>query len=1326
MSRYLFLRWCLAVFLACAGWFDARAAKIVLIAGPITGHPKEAHEYEKVVVLLKEMIETSPNLGSHPQLELHFNGWPTEPRTLDDADSIVMVGDGGDHREQDHPLYVGDRRDQFARQMKRGCGCVFLHWSTFHPSRFHQETTEWAGGYFDYETGEGANHWYSAIQTWNAIARPVAGHPISRGLRPYQTPEEFYYRIKFREPDSRLSPILVTRPPGESTDFAVAWAVERENGGRGFGTTGGHFFTNYWQPDFRKMVLNAIAWSAHLEVPANGVESEPLKRVRVLLVTGANHPAHDWRAVTAALVPVLEQDPRFVVTVTENPEELAKPGILSPYDLVVWNYVNWERAGLSASARGQFLEYLHRGGGLSLVHFAASAFHPSIPGTTPADAWPEWSEKIAARVWEHRPPSPSGHDSFGPFEVHPTGLTHPITQGLAAFPTEDELYFHQAGTVAVEPLVTAHSKVTGGEEPLAWAYNYEKARVFETVLGHSDVSIRAAARLIRRGSVWAAGLKQLGFDPPTEGLAKTLWREGSQWTPAKSAARAAAPSVTPQVPTGKLPTNSTPAPSTAPTPSPTANPAPESPQVPAPGTPKVSGRDASTQGEADWVDNRWQQTDVGPFLASNLRLPDTTIAKGLSIQVGNRREGAVAYDLESGIWRAAWAGRFLEFDPGRFGLIGPPRLGGNLLSLGLGMPTWPGSVVHYEGLRRTASRVILHFTVDGTQVLESPGLRTTPGGAIFLREFQVAPHSHPMRLHLSHALVDPTQVDPLRVPETFRNFYPDAQVFGVLQHPGDSAHLAAVAVRMWPPGGGPMAVPWTDLEESTNAWTILVPPSERPQEFVAAAWTARSGSGDPSAVIEQMHALAFSNAPAIPDWLTQIPRRWPDLITHGQLGATNDLLAVDTLTLPYDNPSQALLFASGIDFGMPGEAFICTIHGDVWRVTGIDDSLKELKWQRFATGLFQPLGLKVRDGKVLVLGRDRITRLHDLNNDGEADEYESLTDSIATSTGGHDYVTCLEADARGNLYYTDPRGVHRVSPDGRTNETVATGWRNPNGMGVRADGLITVAPQQGTWTPSSQISEVRKGGYYGFPGPQVSAERPLGYDEPLCWIPHSVDNSSGSQVWLPEGVWGPLGGHMLHLKWGRCGLMAVLRDTVQDRSQGAVFNLPVKFLSGPNRASFNPRDGALYVAGSTGWQTSAIRDGSLQRVRWLGRKTLMPVAWHARTNGLEITFNEPLRRETAEDVGSYGIQQWNYRYSSDYGSKDWSVAKPDQEGHDEVAIKSVQLSADGRTVRLETDPLKPVMQMELKWNLDGTDGVSSRQQMWLTLNRLDAAFPTTR
>ena len=98
----------------------------MLIAGPITGHPKEAHEYEKSVILLKQLLETSPSLSGRVNVETHFHGWPTDPTTLDTADTIVLVSDGGDHQETDHPLYVGNRREVFARQMARGCGAVFL------------------------------------------------------------------------------------------------------------------------------------------------------------------------------------------------------------------------------------------------------------------------------------------------------------------------------------------------------------------------------------------------------------------------------------------------------------------------------------------------------------------------------------------------------------------------------------------------------------------------------------------------------------------------------------------------------------------------------------------------------------------------------------------------------------------------------------------------------------------------------------------------------------------------------------------------------------------------------------------------------------------------------------------------------------------------------------------------------------------------------------------------------------------------------------------------------------------------------------------------
>jgi hypothetical protein len=357
------------------------------------------------------------------------------------------------------------------------------------------------------------------------------------------------------------------------------------------------------------------------------------------------------------------------------------------------------------------------------------------------------------------------------------------------------------------------------------------------------------------------------------------------------------------------------------------------------------------------------------------------------------------------------------------------------------------------------------------------------------------------------------------------------------------------------------------------------------------------------------------------------------------------------------------------------------------------------------------------------LGRDRITRLRDENNDGEADFYESFFDGIETSTGGHDYVTCLEKDNAGNFYYVDPKGVHRVAADGSGTEILATGFRNPNGMGVSPDGrVVTVAPQQGDWTPSSFLAEIRPGGYYGYSGPRKNAERPEGYNAPLLWIPHSVDNSSGSQVWVPPGQWGPLGGQMLHLLWGRCGMMLVLRDTTGTNSpaaQGAVVPLPAKFLSGPNRGSFNSRDNTLYVAGSTGWQTSAIKDGCLQRVRFTGKSVALPIGFDVRPEGLELTFSQPLDQATAEDVGSYSVKQWNYRYAREYGSKDWSVLNPRKEGQDDVFVKSAKLQPDGRTVSLTIPDLKPVMQMEVQYNVDGASGERPlRGRLWLSVNKL--------
>jgi quinoprotein glucose dehydrogenase len=509
--------------------------KIVLIAGSMTGHDKYTHEYERSVILLKYLLDTAANL-KNVRTEAYFHGWPQDEHVLDDANTIVLVTDGSDRNEQDHPLYVGDRIQTLERQMRRGCGFVQFHWSTFAPSRFHDRITEWIGGYFDYETGSAPNHWYSAIQTYTGPTRlGTEGHPICRGVRPFTVEEEFYYRIRFRQDDPRVTPILLTRPPHETQDYPVGWAVQRQDGGRGFGFTGGHFYKNWWLPDFRKLILNAIVWTAGMEVPPNGVETRLDPPVRALVLTGHHHPGHDWRQLTAALIQTLEQDPRVNVDVTENIEDLASSGI-DGYNLLVMNYNNWELPGLSDAAKAGFVRYLQNGGGLELIHFANGAFNYTLPNK--GSDWKEYRTRIVRRAWMHD--LPSGHDPYGPFHVDITAAQSPITAGLQPFDTEDELYFKQVGDQPITPLVTAHSKVTGHDEPLAWAYRYGKGRIFQTLLGHDGRAVRSAGALIRRGAVWAAGRDPLTFDPPVALLTGAPFRNGSPWTIEKSLQLAAA------------------------------------------------------------------------------------------------------------------------------------------------------------------------------------------------------------------------------------------------------------------------------------------------------------------------------------------------------------------------------------------------------------------------------------------------------------------------------------------------------------------------------------------------------------------------------------------------------------------------------------------------------------------------------------------------------------------------------------------------------------------------------------------------------------------
>jgi hypothetical protein len=220
-----------------------------------------------------------------------------------------------------------------------------------------------------------------------------------------------------------------------------------------------------------------------------------------------------------------------------------------------------------------------------------------------------------------------------------------------------------------------------------------------------------------------------------------------------------------------------------------------------------------------------------------------------------------------------------------------------------------------------------------------------------------------------------------------------------------------------------------------------------------------------------------------------------------------------------------------------------------------------------------------------------------------------------------------------------------------------------------------------------------------------------------------MDNSSGGQAWgAADERFGPLSGRMMHMSYGMSRLFAVLTEQVDGVTQGAAVPLPLAFESSAMRARFSPHDGQLYLCGLKGWQTNAQKDGALHRVRYQsGKPVRLPTEFHVAKNGLFITFAEPLNKEDAADAGAWAVEQWNYKWSGDYGSPEFSVKNPGQAGHDEVALKSAKVSADGKTVWLETDPApQPVMQLKVSGNLADEKGAEVRFEMYGTVHKVGA------
>jgi uncharacterized protein len=214
------------------------------------------------------------------------------------------------------------------------------------------------------------------------------------------------------------------------------------------------------------------------------------QHVRVLLVTGVDHPAHLWKETAPAVRRVLEKDPRLEVRIVEDPEFLASAA-LNDYDVILLHFKNYKPLRREAEARENLAKLVKQGKGLVLLHFASGAF----------EDWPEFA-RLAGRVWDRK----TSHDPRGPFTVKITDPEHPITRGMRDFQADDELYTCLVGKTPIHLLAVARSKTTGKDHPMAFTLDYGQGRVFHTPLGHDVRAIErpGVAELIRRGCLWTA------------------------------------------------------------------------------------------------------------------------------------------------------------------------------------------------------------------------------------------------------------------------------------------------------------------------------------------------------------------------------------------------------------------------------------------------------------------------------------------------------------------------------------------------------------------------------------------------------------------------------------------------------------------------------------------------------------------------------------------------------------------------------------------------------------------------------------------------------
>jgi len=422
----------------------------------------------------------------------------------------------------------------------------------------------------------------------------------------------------------------------------------------------------------------------------------------------------------------------------------------------------------------------------------------------------------------------------------------------------------------------------------------------------------------------------------------------------------------------------------------------------------------------------------------------------------------------------------------------------------------------------------------------------------------------------------------------------------------------------------------------------------------------------------------------------------------------------------------------GLDFLSDGRLVIST-----WDAAGnvyvIDQRNKadhnDITYKKIASGLAEPLGLKVVNDDIYVMQKQEMTKLVDTDGDDIIDEYITLCDDWGVSANFHEFGFGLE-EKDGWLYANLATGIQpggasvvdqpkdrgsaiRVNIETGKFERLAHGLRTPNGVGKGYNGDIFISDNEGDWLPSSKIIHLRKGDWYGSRNVDFEGTANLNEVKPVVWLPQDEIGNSPTQM---VGInFGPYKNQMLHGDVYHGGLKRVFVEEVAGQLQGAVFRFTQGLEAGINRLQWGP-DKALYIGGvgnPGNWgQTQKLWYG-LQKLELTGEAAFEMLAVRAKTNGVEIEFTENLSGDDGWNPADFEIKQWYYLPTVNYGGP-----KMDEQS---LPVKSATRNEQGNKVFLEIPGLKEnhVVYIRLRNNYVGHKNHSLwATEAWYTLNNI--------